>query len=281
MTRSLSRRELLGLLAIGAPLSRDLIRGASRRLERIALELYSVRGAMRRDPEGTLAAIRAIGYTGVELLWTFNNFGRTPAQVRATLDREGLLAPSAHIGTDLLTGDWARALDDARLLGHEMLIVPGLPAGGRRTLDDWRRWADVFNRAGATAREAGVWLGFHNEPDHMTPIDGAVPYDVFVERLDPAVVRLQLDMGNMVMGGGDPLRYLTRHADRYWSFHVKDVVRDRSRDTALGSGIVDIVAILKAIPALDRKWCVVEQEGASETVDAARADWRWLSRLEF
>ena len=52
---------------------------------------------MRRDPERTLAAVRAMGYTDVELLWSFGNFGRTPAQVRAALDKEGLRAPSAHI----------------------------------------------------------------------------------------------------------------------------------------------------------------------------------------
>ncbi|HYT82974.1 MAG TPA: hypothetical protein VEK86_05960, partial [Gemmatimonadales bacterium] len=67
------------------------------RLARIGLELYSVRDAMRRDPDRTLAAVRAIGYTDVELLWTFGNFGRTTEQVRAALDREGLRAPSAHV----------------------------------------------------------------------------------------------------------------------------------------------------------------------------------------
>src|SRR5207245_817899 len=83
----------------------------------------------------------------------------------------------------------------------------------------------------AAARRAGIWLAFHNESDHMTPIDGMVPYDVFVARTDPSVVRLQLDVGNMVMGGCDPFAYLQRYRDRYWSFHLKDVVADRSRDT--------------------------------------------------
>jgi len=70
---------------------------ATRRLDRIGLELYSVRHAMHADPERTLAAVRAIGYTEVELLWSFGNFGRSPQQVRDTLAHEGLRAPSAHI----------------------------------------------------------------------------------------------------------------------------------------------------------------------------------------
>lgn len=234
----------------------------SRRLGRVGLELYSVRGAMQRDPEKTLADVAAIGYTDVELLWSFGNFGRTPSQVRATLDAVGLKAPSAHIAPQLVTTGWARALDDAKLLGHEYLIAPGLPAETRASLDAWRRWADLFNTAGEAARRMGVWLAFHNEPDHMRPVEGAVPYDVFVARLDPALVRLQLDVGNMVMGGGDPMAYLHRHMDRYWSFHVKDVRADKKSDTGLGQGIVDLKGLLGMVPDIERKPCFVEQEGA-------------------
>src|SRR2546426_5247974 len=81
-------------LATGPWASRVI--GSPRRLNRIGLELYSVRDAMGRDPDGTLAAVRAMGYTDVELLWSFGNFGRTTEQVRAALDHEGLHAPSAR-----------------------------------------------------------------------------------------------------------------------------------------------------------------------------------------
>jgi sugar phosphate isomerase/epimerase len=189
---------------------------AHTRLDRIGLELYAVRDAMRRDPERTLASIREIGYKDVELLWSFDNFGRTPQQVRATLDKEGLRAPSAHMAPQTILTDWEKSLDKAKLLGHEYLIVPSLPADAARSLDRWRYWADQFNAAGAVARKAGIWLAFHNEPNHMTRIDGTVPYDVFMDRTDPTAVRHQLDVGNMVMGGGDPMPYLRKYVDRYW-----------------------------------------------------------------
>ena len=64
-------------------------------LSRIGLELYSVRDAMRANPERTLAAVRAIGYTDVELLWSFGNFGRTPQQVR---DVARARRPSRSVG---------------------------------------------------------------------------------------------------------------------------------------------------------------------------------------
>ena len=271
--------QALGASLASGPLTS--IRGTrAGHLNRIGLELYSVRDAMHKDPERTLAAVRAMGYTDVELLWSFGNFGRTTEQVRAALDKEGLRAPSAHIEPIILFVGWERSLEIAHRLGHEYLIVPSFPEE-TRSLDDWREWADRFNTAGAVARRAGIWLAFHNESDHMTPIDGKVPYDVFVERTDPKVVRLQLDTGNMVMGGGDPFAYLQRYRDRYWSFHLKDAVPDRSHDTVLGTGTVDFKRLLAAVPDLDRKFCYVEQEGQEDPLGNARRDCEFLKNLEF
>ena len=258
-----------------------LAAAARTRLDRIGLELYAVRDAMRRDPERTLAAVRQIGYTDVELLWSFKNFDRTPQQVRASLDREGLKAPSAHLAPETILTDWDKSLETAKLLGHEYLIVPNLTSDTARSIDRWRYWADQFNTAGAVARKAGIWLAFHNEPNHMQPLDGVVPYDVFVDRTDASVVRQQLDVGNMVMGGGDPMRYLAKYRDRYWSFHVKDVVADRTKDTELGKGVVDIKRLLAAIPDVKRKVIHVEQEGGADSLASARMNYQYLAALEF
>ncbi|HMA20238.1 MAG TPA: sugar phosphate isomerase/epimerase, partial [Gemmatimonadaceae bacterium] len=165
--------------------------------------------------------------------------------------------------------------------GHEYLIVPSFTASTDKSLDDWREWADHFNRAGAQARRAGIWLAFHNEPDHMKPIDGKVPYDVFVARTDPSVVRLQLDVGNMLMGGGDPMQYLARYRDRYHSFHLKDIVANRTSDTELGKGTFDFKKFLAAVPDLAHKPCYVEQEGASDEMASAREDYEYLRNLVF
>ena len=256
-------------------------RGRAAKLERVGLELYAVRKAMRADPERTLAAVRAMGYDDVELLWSFDNFGRTPQQVRATLDHEGLEAPSAHMAPEVILKDWDKSLEKAHLLGHEYLVVPSLPDETQHSLDAWKKWADRFNAAGNAARGAGIWLAFHNEPDHMTRIDGAIPYDVFIARLDPAAVRLQLDVGNMLLGRGDPMHYLESHRDRYWSFHLKDVVADASRDTELGTGTFDFARFLAAVPDLSRKPCYVEQENPTDEMASARANCGYLRKLTF
>jgi len=269
------------LAAAGTTLLRPKTLHASTRLDRFGLELYTIRGAMRADPERTLAAVRAMGYSDVELLWSFKNFGRTPQQVRATLDKEGLRAPSCHMDPNTILTNWEQSLDTAKLLGQEYLIVPDLGAQAEKSLDTWKLWADRFNTAGATARKAGLWLAFHNEPTHMKPIDGVVPYDVFVERTDPSVVRQQLDVGNMLMGGGDPMAYLERYKDRYWSFHLKDVVADRSSDTELGKGTFDFKRFFAAVPSLASKPCYVEQEGPKDEMASAKMNADYLKTLEF
>ena len=104
----MKRRDFLqtmGAAAAGGMLARAPLRSA-KKLQRIGLETYAVRHAMAQDPDRTLAAIRAIGYTDVELLWSFNLFGRTPQQVADTLKKEGLRAPSAHMSADTVFVGW-------------------------------------------------------------------------------------------------------------------------------------------------------------------------------
>jgi sugar phosphate isomerase/epimerase len=88
----------------------------------------------------------------------------------------------------------------------------------------------------------------------------------------------------MVMGGGDPIWYLQKYPNRFWSFHLKDSVADRSSDTALGKGIFDFKRFLAAVPSLEQKPAYVEQEGAELPADelaAARANYQYLRGLEF
>lgn len=246
------------------------------KLERIGIELYAVRNAMKAAPEKTLEQLRAIGYTDVELLWSFKNFGQSDKEVRDTLKRTGLKAPSAHMAPETILQDWEKSLSTAKMLGHQYLIVPSLPAETNKSLEAWKLWANRFNSAGEVARRAGIWLAFHNEPNHMTKIQGEVPLEVFVNLLDPKYVRLQLDCGNMLMGGGDPMDFLQRHRSMCWSFHVKNVVADKKSDTELAKGTFDIGKFLAAIPEIEKKPCYVEQEGAADEMKSAKENFEFL-----
>lgn len=264
----------------------DALRGAqpaSRRVERIGVQLYSLRDAARADLARTLGDIAAAGFQEVELLDSMRNFGMPPAQLRQLLDRLRLRAPSTHINTAALD-DLPRVVGDAQVLGHTYVIVASLPLEkGRATLDDYRRWADRLNAAGETVRRSGLWLGFHNEPQDFAAVGGRVPYDVVVERTDPARVRLQLDTGNVAMGGRDPLAYMQRFGDRYWSFHVKDASRlGAPHDAELGTGVVDFRKILALAGSLAGKHLYVEQESyPGAPLDSVRRDYQYLAALRY
>src|SRR5207253_9900015 len=94
-----------------------------RRLDRIGLQLYTVRDEMKKDVEATIARVAATGYTEVEFA---GYFGKRPAEVRAMLDHHGITAPSAHIGS-IAPDAWREALDAAHVVGHSYVVVPWIP----------------------------------------------------------------------------------------------------------------------------------------------------------
>ena len=256
-----------------------------RRLKRIGLQLYSLRDPARGNLDQTLADIRAAGYDDVELLMSNGNFDTPAARVRAMLDRHGLRAPSTHMDSQsIVPANLERTLDEASVLGHRYLFVASLPGDARRSLDAYKAWGDRMNEAGAVARKRNIWIGFHNHGDDHVMLDGAIAYDALLERTDPSVVRMQLDTGNAAMGGRDPLDYMKRYGDRYWSFHVKDVPSMRSKEDAeLGKGILDLRAILAlAARDIDEKLVYVEQESyPGSPLESVKRDYQYISALRF
>jgi sugar phosphate isomerase/epimerase len=255
---------------------------SSRRLKRVGIQLYSLRDAAKADLDRTLGDIAAIGYKDVEMLLSMGNFGSTPKQVRAMLDKHGLRAPSTHIGTATFT-QLDRALDEASIIGHQSLILADIPGAARKSLDGFRSWADKLNVAGEAARKHDVWIGIHDEPQDFVTIDGQVGYDVLLQRTDPKFVRAQLDVGNAAMGGKDPIPYLEKYGDRYWSFHIKDSPKLVSaKDAELGKGIVDLRGVLSRIKDIDQKVLYVEQESyPGAPIDSVRRDYEYITKLEF
>jgi sugar phosphate isomerase/epimerase len=285
----MKRREFLTALGVAAlaPQFGCASSGAgaltgSRRLKKVGIQLYTLRDDARRDLEGTLANIAGAGYKEVELLGSMNNFGMAPDRLRAVLDRNGLTAPSTHIETNAFD-DLDRYIDAGKVLGHQYLIVASLPNGEKLGVDDYRRWADRFNEAGARALRSGMRLGFHDEAWDFRKVDGQVLYDVFAQRTDPASVWLQLDTGNAAIGGADPLDYMRRYGSRYWLFHIKDAPSiGADHDVELGKGVVDFRRLFSMIDRIDEKHLYVEQESyPGAPIDSVRRDYNYISTLEF
>ena len=282
----MNRRDFISVVGSAAaltPLGCATVRASTtRQLGRVGLQLYSLRDDARRDLERTIANIAAAGYHDVELLGSMNNFGMPAAELRRVLDRNGLRAPSTHVGGNVVD-NLQRNLDEAQTLGHSYLTVASLPIPGTPTLDDYRRWADRLNEAGRITRNRGVWMAFHNHAGDFAMIDGQVAYDVLITRMDPSVTRLQLDTGNAAMAGRDPMEYMQRFGDRYWSFHIKDVPNLGAKsDTELGKVVIDFRRILASIERIDEKHLFVEHETyPGAPIDSIRRDFTYISTLKF
>jgi sugar phosphate isomerase/epimerase len=278
--------KALGLAAVGTQLGCASSGAATtvgeRRLKKVGIQLYTLRDDARRDLEGTLVNIARTGYKEVELLSSMNNFGMPPAQLRGILDRNGLVAPSTHVEAGIFE-NLDPQIEAAKILGHQYLIVASLPDAEKLGLDDYRRWADRFNEAGARALRSGIRVGFHDEAWDFRNMSGTTPYDVFVQRTDPSVVALQLDTGNAAVGGKDPLEYMQKYGARYDLFHIKDAPSiPAEHDTELGKGVVNFRRLLSMIGNVDEKHLYVEQETyPGAPLDSVRRDYEYITKLEF
>jgi sugar phosphate isomerase/epimerase len=254
----------------------------ARRLSRIGIQLYTLRDAARADLDRTLGDIAAAGYTDVEMLLSLRNFNHSPADVKKMLDAHGLRAPSTHIGTATLA-NVDGAVDEARTLGHKYLLLADLPASARQSLASFAAYADTLNRAGEAARKHDLWIAWHDEADDFKTFNGQMGYDALVARLDPSLVRLQLDTGNAAVGGRDPLDLMKRYGDRYYSFRIMDAPGIPSpHDVELGKGIVDLRGILSRVKSFDDRYFYVEQETYPGTpLESVRRDYAYISQLKF
>lgn len=251
------------------------------RLGALGIQVSALHAELNKDFSGTLARVAALGYREIELVWWFGNFDRTPKQLRVALDAAGLSAPSGHISAGALWVGWERRLEQAHTLGHEYLFCTDFNADTQMSLDDWREWGDRFNRAGESARKAGIWLGLHNEDTGFRPLNGQVPYDVFLSRTDASLTRHQLDIGNLALAGRDPVDYVRRYGNRYWSFHLKDRPQSPSASNVPGDGTINFAALLSLIPEVDKKRFIVEFDAEGGALSAAARSNQYLRALRF
>ena len=277
----MDRRDVVRAFALGmtAP-----ILGLGRtleRIDRIGIQLYTVRGLLARDFEGTLAALRAIGFQEVE----FAGYprGASAPAVAAMLTRTGLAAPSAHIGLRELRDEWERTLEFADLVGHRYLALASVPPADRASADGYRRLAGLLNRTGERARAVGIQLAYHNHDFEFTPMDGVVPYDLLTEETDPGLVQLELDLYWTTRAGRDPVKAFARWPGRFPLLHLKDMDQTPERSfTELGRGQIDFGRILSRSKAAGARHFFYEQDRTpGSPLESARVSYAYLAALRF
>jgi sugar phosphate isomerase/epimerase len=212
-----TRRTFLGQMAMSA-LIPTVGRAAEQKIDRLGLQLYTVRTAMEKDFDGTVAKVAAAGYQEVEFAGYFD---QDPKKVRAILDRHKLSAPSAHIDYPTVETKLDQALAAARVIGHRFLVNPWIDEEMRKQPDIWQRVAATFNRAGETCRKAGIQFAYHNHHFEFVPVNGVAPFDLLLKECDPNLVKMELDLCWITVARKDPLTYFERYPGRFPLVHVK------------------------------------------------------------
>ncbi len=270
----MNRREAVQMMGavVGAVAWRP---GAAQlRMDRIGLQLYTVRTEMAKDVDATLARVREIGYTEVEFAGYFN---KPPKELRASLDRIGLTAPAAHVE---LGPDWKKVLDDALVMGHRYVVAPWVAAERRRTLSDWKRVAQEFNKAGDQARAAGLRFLYHNHDFEFVPLEGKLPYDVLLAETDKNLVGLEMDLYWITKGGQDPLAYFNKYPGRFSCVHVKDMDRTPQQGMVdVGAGKIDFKAIFARSKQAGIAHYFVEHDQPAVPFDSIRNSYQHLRAL--
>ncbi|HKX00487.1 MAG TPA: sugar phosphate isomerase/epimerase [Bryobacteraceae bacterium] len=300
MSHAPSRRSILaGTLAAGAAQSMSV--AATHRP--LGFQLYTVRKLIPDHARETLQGLAQAGYREVECIRPSNS-------VVLPLCREfGMKAVSVHVETPLVTGNfdawkmafpqgrpagltWETAVEEAAKDGFKFVVIAYLMPAERGSLDDFRRYADQFNHAGEVAKKAGMRLCYHHHAFEFGPRDGSRVIDIFLERFDPKLVGIEMDVFWVSVGGQDPVELLKKWKRRVQLIHLKDKAPGLKTHYAenlspnafreVGLGTLDFAKILAAAREAGVEHYFVEQdEVAEDPVESLRWSYRTLEKLNF
>jgi len=247
----------------------------------IGLQLYTVRDELQKDFDGTLAKIAAIGYRNMEFAGYYN---RTPEQVRATLDKLGLVSTSSHIGAQLMQQDAAAQIRAAKIIGQDYITLPSY-SFGRDGVSGWKKAAAQFNEWGAMCRDAGLRLAYHNHNFEFAPLEGTTGYAILAEALDPKLVDFELDLYWASFADQKPLELFARYPGRFAMWHVKDLLLTNGTKgmAPVGGGTIDFKSFFAHRKESGMKHFFVEHDSAAQypggSLASIQASYTYLHQL--
>lgn len=285
---------------------------------RLGAQLFSIPKLLEADFDGAIGSLAALGYRDVELYGPYpftapdvqaqwkalepqlgfsgsGFFGLTAAQVRGVLRKHRMAAPSMHTDLGTLQSNMGELAAAAHAVGATYVVLPAIPEGKRKTLDDYKAMADAFNAIGERARREGVRFGYHNHGYGLQEMQGTVPLRLLLERTDAALVFFEMDVYWTTAGGADPVELLRSNPGRYRMMHLKDMkerVRfkgdggDPSQWMALfpymssvGEGVLDIHGIVAQAKASGVEHFFVEQDMAKDGLAAMKRSADFLKSI--
>jgi sugar phosphate isomerase/epimerase len=295
--RPMNRRTFIGSSVVATFLASrpSLVTGAiggaeaSRKLDRIGVQLYTVRDMMKTDFEGTLTKIAAIGYSEVEFAGYFDH---QPKDILVILDRLHLSSPSEHVAYEVVQNRWTETLEAAHVVGHNFIVCPSIPDAERKKASGYKKAAELFNRAGEASKKVGIQLAYHNHSYEFEPLadgGGKYGYDILLNETDPKLVKMELDLCWITVAGQDPLTYFNRYPGRFPLVHVKDWTKgpdgkmgEKDGEMAdVGSGAIDWKRLFAESKQAGIQHYFVENDKPASPIEDLRKSYTYLRDLRF
>ena len=283
---TLSRRQMIKLGAGAAAtwvaeagLARRSYAAAKGKIP-IALELWSVRDQCETDLPGVLRAVAEMGYEAVELAHSY--YGYEGPALGKLLDENGLKSCGMHMTLPQLEGD---AFDETvrihQLLGTPYLIVAAVPKKNLASVQAILDTAKLFNELSERLRPHGMKIGYHCHAGDFAMVEGKTPWELIAANTKPDIL-MQLDVGNCLGGGGDPIAMLKKFPGRSVSVHLKEY--GGPPGAVVGEGEVNWKGVFQVCETIGgTEWYVVEEESrkgplALEAVRRALANLRKMGK---
>lgn len=258
-------------------LARAAEAAGQRKLDRIGVQLYTVRYLLEEDFEGTLEAVAEIGFHEVEF---HNYFGREPQQVKDLLERLGLDAPAAHFSWQAFREDPDGVIETAKAVGHRYALLAWLPPEDRSTIAQYKELAAFCNQLGKACKSAGLRFAYHNHDFEFLPVEGQVPFDVLLNETDPDLVEFEIDLFWIIKGGHDPFEYFEKHPGRFTLCHVKDMGEGETM-LDVGAGQIDFASIFARSEQAGLRYYFIEHDEPTDPLASIRSSFNYLEALKF
>ena len=241
----------------------------------IAVQVYSVREQAAKDVGAMLKAIGDIGYKGVEYA---GYYGKKAEELRKMMDDNGLVCCGTHTGLDTLLGDeFKKTVEYNKILGNKFLIVPAGLEHALETRDGALMTAHLMNELADKAAEHEMFVGYHAHSGDVKQIDDTTPWDRFFSQTKKTVV-MQVDTGNCLGGGADPVELVKRYPGRATTVHLKTF--GGNRNTVIGDDDVKWRDFFDACETVgETEWYIVEHETGTNPVESIKGCFEGLKKL--
>ncbi len=229
---------------------------------------YTYRNSFQKDVAATLDTIKALGIKDMEFS---NLFGKKATDIRKMLDERGMICSSFGVSYPDLTTKTREVGENAKTLGAKFVRVAWIPHQAPFTLEIAKKTVEDFNKAGKILKdEFGIIFCYHNHGYEFYPYQNGTFFDYIVQNTNPRYVSFEIDILWTFFPGADPAQLILKYGKRFKLMHLKDLRKGITgnlsggtaveNDVALGTGQLDIPAILKAAKKAGIKHYYIEDE---------------------